>query len=67
MVDRENYKTFRPGDIVTPRRVVKSGRSCAVVRPGDEGRVIYMKQYVMVRFSPYLWSVYDGDLRLVRR
>jgi hypothetical protein len=66
MTDRAACKTFRPGDRVTVRRVVKSGRlpEC-VVRPGMIGTVERMGQRVEVTFPEYprvLWTLYDGDL-----
>ena len=62
---RAQYKTFRPGDRVTVRRVIKSGKSARVITPGMAGVVESMDQEVRVQFSGYpsvVWILYDGDL-----
>jgi hypothetical protein len=71
--DRASFKTFRPGDEVTVRRVVRSGkwRPCRL-EPGMTGIVDRMDQRVRVRFPqscpfPLVWVLYDGDLVLLRR
>lgn len=66
MADRAAYKTFRPGDQVTVRRVIKSGRwHPFFLAPGMVGVVESMGQCVRVRFPgdlPAVWYLYDGDL-----
>jgi hypothetical protein len=69
MADRAACKTFRPGDRVTVRRVIKSGKwagRCLV--PGMTGTVIRMGQQVWVSFPEHpnlLWRLHDGDLAKV--
>ena len=68
--DRAAFKTFRPGDLVTVRRAVKSGKRPGVVLPGMYGVVDRMEQCVYVRFPEFpntLWVLYDGDLILAYR
>ena len=70
MADRAACKTFRPGDRVTVRRPVKSGKRPGAVLPGMTGVVDRMEQYVYVRFPEFprtLWVLYDGDVILVSR
>jgi hypothetical protein len=65
---RAACKTFRPGDRVTVRRVVKSGKYPEYrLVPGMTGTVERMGQRVEVVFPEYpraLWMLYDGDLIL---
>lgn len=65
MAGRAQYKTFQPGDRVTVRRVIKSGKSSRVITPGTLGVVESMDQEVRVHFAAFpnvIWIMYDGDL-----
>lgn len=63
---RAAHRTFKPGDTVTVRRVVKSGKHTGCrLEPGAEGIVESMEQQVRVRFPQFprtIWVLYDGDL-----
>jgi hypothetical protein len=71
--DRGVYKTFRAGDVVRPRKVIRSPRYAGVgLTPADTGIVVSMGQRVSVNFAgrgpvPGLWELYDGDLELIGR
>jgi hypothetical protein len=68
-MDRAAYKTFKPGDRVTVRRIIKSEKwRPYFLAPGMVGVVESMDQIVRVRFPcdlPIAWCLYDGDLLAV--